>query len=167
MPQLSDVPAVQGAPGHEGEDVSSGGHRRRGAGQLVPHAGRAPAQLPERSVLRRPKGGQPSREPERRGIGLRLPGRIGRTVPRHSLADREDGQRGTFGVLQHEMIGVGRHGPGWDVERHGNRPGGAGGSVGQRASFGHGGHVGGGHEAVQRSERPRRDQLEVAELGLV
>ena len=79
------------------------------------------------------------------------------------LGDREHGQRRALGVLQDQAGGAGGNRPRGYIQGHRQRPGRA---VGQRAALGHRGHLGCVHEAAQRRERPRGEQLEVAELGL-
>ena len=90
--------------------------------------------------------------------------RVARLEYGASLGDGEHGQRGAFRILQDHVPGVRRNRAGGDFERHGHRPQCA---VDEPAAFGDRGRVGRIHEAAQRRERPRGEQLEIPQLRLV
>ena len=152
MAQLADVPLVQGPPGRVGEHVSRG----RTPGQFGPDILRAPAQLPERAMLGFAQRGDRPGQPDQPRIfsGWRWS---------QPLGDGQHGQRRALRILQDHAGGAVGNRPGGHVQGHRHRPGR---TVSQRAVFGHRGHLGRVHEAAQRRESPRGEQLEVAELGL-
>ena len=88
---------------------------------------------------------------------------IGGAAHGEPFGDREHRQRRAFVIGQHQVIGVRREDIGGHVEGDGERPLRA---VGQRAALRDRGHVGGVHEAVQRREHPRGEQLEIGQLCL-
>ena len=151
MAQLADVALVQRPPGGVGQHGP--------AGQLAADLLRTPPQLPEGTVLRLAQRGDRAGQADPGGLA-----RVGGLEYGPPFGDREHGQRGALRVLQDHVPGVRRDRVGGHLERHRHRPGRA---VDQQAAFGDRGRVGRPHEAAQRRERPRGEQLEIAQLRLV
>ena len=157
--QLADVSLVQRPPGGVGQHVAP----RLLAGQLVADILRPAPQLAERPVLGRAERGDRAGQPHQPGRRQRIPGGL-EVGPGHPFADGEHGKRRALLIGQHDVVRVGGNRVSGDVQRDRDWPRRA---VGQRAALGDRRHVGGAHEAVQRSEHPGREQLEIAQVRLV
>ena len=148
--QLADMALVQRPPGRVGEHVP--------VAELAAYLLRPPPQLTEWPVLRLAE--------RRDRAGQADPGRVARIAGLEGglpFGDREHGQRRALRILQDHVTGVRRDGVGGHLERYRHRPGRA---VDQQAALGDRRRVGRIHEAAQRREHPRSEQLQIRQLRL-
>ena len=147
MTKLPDLPPVQGTACRAGEHGA--------VAEFGANLGGPAAQPAERSVL----GVAQSRD----GAAQAPSGLFPLAVYGQLLADLEDRERRPLVVAEHQVALAGRDHLDRDFQGHRNGPRR---SVRQRAALGDGRQISRGHEAAQRLECSRGQQLQVCELRL-